>query len=358
MRNHEPTVLHTAFAISTGFVCCLALTVLGQPEAAAPVVEAARQREKAVRTVAVEFRLVEEIAAGGVKDTKTLKVPAKATTLESTNRLVIAGNKTRFERNHPIWNPGTGALKQMRQVSTANGTVNKSLYAIGLTRPEQPEGIIGRNGEANEIKTGILVPLAVWYRGMQNELSPVPLAEYRPTGAVANIGGKECQEYARSGNRGEITYSWFDAGSGYALRRIRTDGNGQPLTQYDIEFRLHELGVWVVASWVRTRFSPDGRVLATEKVEVLSTRLNEEYPESTFDVTFPTGTRVYDARENKFYMVQDEGTLREYSIETGELVPEAVSQPGIPWAERAPFWITIVSALCVVAVALKRRERV
>jgi hypothetical protein len=340
--------------------------VAAQSPPSAPAVESAKKREQAVRTVAVEFRLTEDVAAGGVtKSTppfdgkKGRVIPAKATRLSSTNRLVIAGTSTRYENNHPAWATGSDKTYEIRLVNTMNSSSGKSLFSTGLTSPSQPEGYIAANVQSDDIKSTYIVPLTTWYRGTQRSISPYVLSNYYPSGSTIKIGGNECREYAQSGDRANGTFLWFDTKSGDLLRRIRTDKQRKPQVQYDVEYRLDDSGVWTPVSWVRNEFSAEGEVCSSTRAEVLSTRLNADYPETDFDVTFPPGTRVYSARENKTYLVQDDGTMREFSLATGEAGGERVDQAEKPLGGRYVGWIAaLLIGVCVLlAYAFLRRRR-
>src|SRR5262249_16682265 len=74
-----------------------------------PAVAAARSRQQSVKTINVEFKRIQLYAKGSesekapsVVKPKTT-VPASDITLESINRLVIDGDKIRYENNHPLW---------------------------------------------------------------------------------------------------------------------------------------------------------------------------------------------------------------------------------------------------------------
>lgn len=329
---------------------------VSQPPTSALAVEIAKQRQETVRSVAIEFRVNEDVAEGAYSSSRSpseqssqgLKVPAKTTKLESTNRLVISGNKTRYECNHPAWNVDTGRLHSGGFINTMDGEYDKLYFPVGLQRPEQPEGFIGRTARSNDIKSYLLTPLTLWYRGFEPSITPQVLTNYHPSGSVVSIRGRACQEYSPTGNRADATLVWFDQTSGSSPRRIRVDKQGKPRQQFDIDYQLDASGVWVPVSWVRNEYAPDGRVLITTKVDVVSTRLNEKHPDTTFDIRFPVGTRLYNARERKDYIVQNDETLREFDLATGEILSDTAYQPGTSWIVRNQWWL--VACVCVLLV--------
>jgi hypothetical protein len=62
-------------------------------------VVAAQRRQDAARSFAVEYKQTEVIAPGGLYST-VKPIPAEETTIVSTGRVVVDGEKVRFESNH------------------------------------------------------------------------------------------------------------------------------------------------------------------------------------------------------------------------------------------------------------------
>lgn len=159
---------------------------------------------------------------------------------------------------------------------------------------------------------------------------------------------------------GDVVSIWFDTGSGSVPRRYRVENKGRTRQQVDIEYQQNPAGSWILTSWVRNEFGADGRLLMTTKGQVISTNLNLEYAKEQFDIRFPAGALVYNARERKDYIVQEDGvTMQEYDISTGEMRSETTYQPGTPWLRRNLTWITITGAcvITMVCIALFRREK-
>ena len=72
--------------------------------------------------------------------------------------------------------------------------------------------------------------------------------------------------------------------------------------------------------------------------------------------TAPAGSQVEDQRNNKTYRVQEDGTMREFSL-TGLPVPASVVyQPGTPWYRRNR-WLLYGLAIGVVIIAIDRPDR-
>ena len=96
-------------AASTTLTVVLASVAVGQPgKMDDPAVTAARVRQERIKTAAIEFKVTEVYSKGSVSEgnpviKKGSIAPPDETTLESTNRFVIDGTKTRYEGNHFLW---------------------------------------------------------------------------------------------------------------------------------------------------------------------------------------------------------------------------------------------------------------
>jgi hypothetical protein len=116
-----------------------AATVAGQaPGDESGPVKAARARQDRIKTIAVEYKRVEVTAAGSVSDGWPLAkpkdpVPAKETTLESVSRLVIDGERFRFEENHPAYSLMDGAIHRRSMVCTCNGSLSEVFFPRGVS---------------------------------------------------------------------------------------------------------------------------------------------------------------------------------------------------------------------------------
>lgn len=343
--------------------------ILAQPSGDSGLVEAAQARQDAIKTAEIEFTVKEVVAAGGISYSsptppKGGEVPAQETTLESTNRLVISGRSIRYENNHPIWDTQAGALRPIRMINVCNGQYDKTLFADGLNASNTPEGLVNRNPQSDAIKSYILAPMTIALRGLDSSITPYLVSQLKPTGGTLSIAGAPCREYTRSAGRDQIMTFWFDPASGYAARRIRKEYQGKPLEQYDITPRRGEDDQWLPASWTRTTYSLEGKVLVATRIEVLRVRLNTSLSDEQFDLSFPPGAKVHDARVLKDYRVKSDGTMREISQATGEELSEVVSQPGDSWLNRHRVPVAIVGTLfvgmalgCVVRVIRRRHAR-
>ncbi len=340
---------------------------LAQPPGEQPHVAAAKKRQEATNSIAMEFRVVEVVSPGGISEPlpkqllggKQRLVPEKATTLESVNRVILFGIKVRYECNHPVWAPETGELHKAARILTSDGAYGKTLYPGGISNPEQPEGYIDRSSHVDEIRSHTLVPFTLCVRGAESSISPYLITDFKATGAKTDVRGKECIECVRTTGGTDTVRAWFDPTTDYVPRRIRREVRGKPRHQTDVEYRQDPTGTYLPSSWTRLEYSADGRVLTNTKVEVVSIQVGANHPDSDFDIKFPEKTKLYNARERKDYIVQADGSLREYDLAMGEYTGTTAPAPGSTWWDRNWKWLiaTVVVLALLMSYGFRLRSR-
>lgn len=326
-----------------------------------PAVAAAKARAVAYDTVEATFEVRETVAVGAISSSsplapKGITTPERETVLESVFRIVLVGRKLRLENNHPVWAPAQGKALAVRLVNVADGELHRSLYPVGMSDPNVPDGYIHRSPDSRDIRSYILLPLTAYLRGADPKLTAYALGGFRPTGTPVKVGDRMCQEYSGAESKAEANRMWLDPEAGFVLRRFRTERGGRPAVQHDVTYRPDGSGGVVPEGWRHVRFAPDGQPQVTTDVRVTRLDRSPALPADVFELTFPPGARVYDTREDKTYTVQPDGRMREFSLATGEYRDETVYQPGTSWA-RQYWWVLVLGGGSIVAlVVIARRQ--
>lgn len=284
-------------------------------------VVAARQRQDAVKTIVLEYKRTVIEAAGSRSAELPTKpkvlVPAEETTTESINRLVMDGPMFRHEDNHPGW----FHLKQTDRstVTVFNGAVQKTFFPRGMSGNGNPCGGIERTATPDGLKHAFLTPITFTFRGLNPAMSTYLLTAMKPTGLRAVINGDSCREYLLAEKMLTSSF-WLDTSRDHVVRRIDHHRKKQLIYQTDVHYQPDPsslggqgAGVWLPASWVHRKYSSTGAILTTTKIDVLQLRLNDALPAELFDIRWPPGTTVVDARVGKEFTVQPDGSLRELS---------------------------------------------
>jgi hypothetical protein len=331
-----------------------------------PAVAAAQARQKSVKTVNMEFKETEVDAKGCISElaaapfkSKT-PVPATETTFESINRLMMDGDKVRYENNHPLWELPTGKFLKRTSVNVFTGSLAKSFRPRGLSGDREPLGDFESAGTLPEMRSSYtLLPVTMTFRGLNPVACAYPIYDLKYSGNELPIDGRPCREYALKLSADLTLSFWLDTARDYVVRRIRQVKENRLAEQFDIQFQPHQACGWTPASWARSLYGPGGAVLMTTSVEVRQIEINDSLPAAQFDLRFPEGTLVIDRRKATQYRVRADGSMRELSS-TGEELPGTVAQPGDPWYRRHQWLLLSAGAallILLLAYGLRRRRR-
>jgi hypothetical protein len=331
----------------------------------AEAVAAAQKRQETARTVEVEFKWTEVVQKGslvnsghlvGVRASSKATYPPTDTTLESVNRIVIDGDKVRFENNHLMWIGSDGQPIKSQSVALFNGSLGKVYYPIGIGATGATSGRIERDGRSPGTKAFIPTPITMTFRGLDPAFVPHGFAEMKPTGVTLPIDESHCQEYAIKLSTTTERSFWLDPAKGFVVRRMCDRSNNKPTTQTDIQYRPDDVLGWVPESWVHTEYAPAGTVRKTARFGVTKARLNEPQPAELFDIQFPPGCEVYDSRNDKSYWVQPDGSMREFDKFPDEEAGATVELPGASWY-RQNKWLVLGLGVAFVVLGAAWRAR-
>jgi outer membrane lipoprotein-sorting protein len=332
-----------------------------------PAVAAARARQKAAKTVVLEFKQTEieqpgNRSAGLIalqRDELAKIVPENETVSESKNRVVFDGVKMRFENNHPMWSLVDGKLRPSPRVEVDDGEMGKSLFPLGFPREDRPRGRVHGSAQRLELKLALLNTIYFAFRGADPERCPYPMPAFKPTGASLPIGDHRCDEYALRRTETEVT-AWLDPDADYVVRRLTLLRKGKLLEQHDAQHRRDEKWGWVPTAWTMTEYSMTGDLLRTTRVEVTALRIGEPQPASEFQIKFPPGTFITDLTSNKYYWVEPNESMTEVTpggqpVPTGSVAtPQPrgdVPLPSDSFVSRHK-WLLTGAALGSIAIVL------
>jgi hypothetical protein len=321
-------------AIVVAFLC----PASGRPLVAAdPLIEAARRRQDATRSVVVEFEVKEFVGKGkltglGLKPRTPDPVPKEDTEIVSRNRLVIEGEKARFENNHPMFYVDGGELIRTSSVVVTDGETAKLYFPTGIGGRGQGQGIVWANAAPEGLRPPVLTPLTAHFRGLTPHVTPYPVDQLRPTSRTLRLDGRTCSEYEVATGPDKPISLFVDGQAEFALRRIRKLNRGHLYQQLDVAYGTRDGGL-VPERWTIQEFDAAGKVKSKTEAVVLDVRVNPDVPRSEFDVEFPPGSSVYDQRTGKDYVVKEGGMMRETTPAGVELDAE-VPVPGSSWLTR------------------------
>ena len=342
----------------------LALTAGGPPvRADDPFVVAARDRQERYAVVRLRVHLEHFIAKGASSDalkamagSQQRVIPVEDTTYRSDNVLVFHGSSARLEDNHPRLNATVGEMVVHPAIHVTDGRSAKSLQPSVPGLPYVDHGLIKRGAELPELKAAWWLPVGLHYRGLSPAMTVPVIVSSVPSGGRTSIDGIDCAEYKYTLTPTSQKVILVDEKAGYVVRRVRhlTDNrvDRQHTIRYSADGEPRPIG------WVWTLFGQHGR--ATETVTATVTGEHDERPVTAgdFQLPFPAGYTVSDARDGKAYRAQADGTMTQLDLRTGQPAGPVVDQPTTGWLRRnRPFLVASVLLAGLTAVAVRRPHR-
>jgi hypothetical protein len=343
-------------------------------EAEDPAVAAAQKRQAAVRTLDVEYEVKEVYAKGALSDAVSRMflesvggrpVPSTELKHESSNRLVLDGNKLRSEYHHPMLGPDDRDHMYFPLV-IVNGPGGKAF--IPGTDANPPAGLIFI-GAAEQMcwppQPNVIQPLTAAFRGLERmELSGWPIQKVGSREGTQTIEGTTWQEYVVHVPTNRKQSFWLDPAQDYLTRRVQTFQNDRLIDQMDIRNdRLQQDQpddpAFCPVEWDCTEFGGSEKPVHTIKVTVTKKEFNKPQQPEFFEISFPPATEVYDRRDTKCYRVQADGSLRELDVNTGSELPLFWGSGGNAWYLNQ--WLFGTASVVVVAgflvIYLQRKKR-
>jgi hypothetical protein len=267
-------------------------------------------------------------------------VPAQQTSRESKNRLVISGNRIRYENNHPILTLQTNGWSENIDLSVSDGSRQKKYHGpVSGANRKNSYGILASPSRGRIAHDTLQLPMMLAARGYDGDLSLITYSGgLRPTGETLQVRGRRCVAYKQPSQNLTV---WVDETEGHSPRRAQLSPKGVTDTQIEIESGVEpSSGLVLPKSWAESHYSANGKLRKTVAVTVDAVYVNREYGADTFDLEFPPGIDVDDQRSNTQVRVLPDQSL----------VPLDSSGKPVGWIDRNWVWMTCVAAGCVVTL--------
>lgn len=306
-----------------------------------PVLDAAMKRQEAIKSIEFVLKVSEVIEKGGESTSpptpgeKLPKLPAQQTTRNWSERLVLDGKRSRWEKGSTVM--------------VCDGTTAKE---TGQVLPSQPmPGIRIRPSDGSECSRIYHSPVEFTARGTT------------PTGWAAQI------ELGSLTRTGEIEFSvaekrdypatkvWASQDEDYAVRRVWVEPKAKrEAPTIDIRNAKHsETVLWLPESWESVLYFDDGTPRKRWRVTVEKVTVNATWPDSEFDIPYTPGMLVHDYRDESLMLVRDDGTIRPFTRGVDDVPPPPPPTPPGWVAEHGPWVLAVGCVLLVVGWLLARR---
>jgi hypothetical protein len=343
----------------TGVGCCgvgllLAFGFAAPPAAedlTAVVMKQARARQEKVKTLDVKLKQTEVLPAGSIaRGNKAVPpTPLERTVLSSECRLVIQGNKLRYEDVTHSWRPNN-AVQQVRRLVVWDGARVTTFYPKWGDSDDHAVAFIDRAAVPGSV-TYAVWPLLMAFRGMAPGLATDDLRWLVPSDTVIPLRGElpRRRRFDLQRTQGSLASFWIDK-HGLIWQKTQERG-GQLVTKTDVRYERRGDFDAFPASWTTTSFSRPGVVRNETTLAVVEAKVNEPVAETEFTIQFPPGCVIHDNADRK----EDVGLHDGSRVENRQPITDVA--PTGDWLSRyrGPIGVCLAAVLVVVVAGCLTR---
>ncbi len=295
----------------------------------AEIVQMVKSRQQQVRTVDCTWSSVTLYPKGPAAYWSELaearqSAEASEATVQDVRRLVIDGDRMRFERRGPMWNLDEGRFEGAEELAVFADGRERLLFAGRHGVPPRSGSTGARNHGVSAVHN---YPVLMAYR-LFDPVFGGPDPEQVELVGNAIWEGQRCVviEHWDRRRQGAIWDRWWLAEDlGYRVVHWRSMWpDGKVASQVTMQYERDKRGDWRLVSWdLQFGSGPQGEALELTKSKVTRLLLNEPVPPSEFELEFPPGTTVYDGIEDIRYVV---GEQREHAPEMKDALSDAAME--------------------------------
>lgn len=199
--------------------------------------------------------------------------------------LTFRGNGWRYETEIT---EETGKPLFRSRVNVFDGRVFKSY--IVLAGDDAPQGTIKESRQHEDVTSAQVAPFLWAFQAPGSEMVGPKTSSARLSASLALLGNKKCVVLEQPIG-GSLESYWHDPDQGFAIVRYVFSSEGRASTQIDVTYSHdRQEHVWVPSKWKIVRLDGTGNILG----QLQEYELNKDFPESTFQIDFPGGTRVFE----------------------------------------------------------------
>lgn len=324
-----------------------------------------KEREEFVRSARFDWIENQTDAKGVISDhwkkhDRKLKteIPPEDTTFTNQSSAVIDGGKIRYGYKSVDWSTKTNAYETLSYLTAFDGSNSKELWEYGENHSKSwPQAII--RGAGSHANSGLarLAPILVTVRGGTSGMQPQNLDNYEITGQTLLIGNRLSIELRqRIGPTSVENRLWLDPSRDFVLVRMVRSEKGIVTTKLDIMYEHWELRLWLPKKWELVHSDANGALTRSYSCHLTDFEINPKVPGDLFDLQFPNGTRVHDAKRQEDYIVKMDGSGKrmipreDFGASYEQMLKTEPGKAHAPGAAQAPAprseWFGYVLAAC------------
>jgi hypothetical protein len=240
-------------------------------------------------------------------------LPPEDHTFDMPCSMSLDENKLRFEYKMHAWITPKRRYEWQTTISAFDGQGCKSFEPdcwLGF-----PCGTIRKHGPASEdAKRNLLEPILMTFRPNDPHMGPIRCDKLALGDHRRLEDGSMCVLVEQADDVGTYETFWLDPAREYAvLRFTRSEADGKPYYQLDVQYSPHGADGWIPTAWHMIFLKDKGPVKEEYSAKVNQRAINEPIAASEFQIEFPPGTSVSDENANgegERYIVREDGSKR------------------------------------------------
>jgi hypothetical protein len=182
--------------------------------------------------------------------------------------------------------------------STYDGTASQ-MYAV--TEPDDPKlgtgtGVIRSERHAFDVDSIQFRPLMLTLRAVHPALAAIDPAEYRVSPERGRIGDVSCLIIEHAGDQQPHKFYWVDPDRDFIVLREHETYRGVDRIRKDISYQRDPVHGWLPSGWKFVNLDERGELRESAVATVAEYAINATIPPSEFQIEYPKGTYLVDAR--------------------------------------------------------------
>lgn len=232
------------------------------------------------------------------------RYPAKDTIVDKKFWISFKDSKVRYAYESMVWSDQKGRYETNTLNTTFNGKVAKSLSVNeGATRTQ---GKIEAGNQYTERQAPDVLFLAAHFRPLDPEHHHLDLKEASIVTERRVINGARCVELRWENLKNKITDVYYiDPARDFSIVRVNRILKDVTMYHNDWTLAKHPIVGYVPETWKKSWPGSGGPIIAEDCR--LSVDVNENCPDSEFEITFPPGCVGIDYIAKKQFRIPDNG---------------------------------------------------
>jgi hypothetical protein len=273
-----------------------------------PVFAVWQRRQETVRSAKFELSMHQRIPKGAYTRRGAKGAPAPSpnppndVAIDWKEQFMFDGDKMRWTHDRPMLVEPEWAPTSQTFVATFNGEMSKSLTLPAGASPVSGE--IREERGVPETEAADVRPLMYAFRSDHPMIPTLNRKHLRLIDERPIVDGRSCIAVKTRSSQ-----LWLDRERNYVVVREYIEQKGKVTFDLTIDYDRHRDTGWIPTGWKSVLLKPDGAMLNYLEAQVTVASINATIPPEQFEIVFPAGSYVADAKERRDAVVNADGDL-------------------------------------------------